>query len=68
MSGTNNLYDGLGETLEAAVQKAHSQIPIRQGRDFVVCRVLEWGYQRGGFADVKQFYARVIEEDIPMKT
>lgn len=57
-------YHGLGTTLEEAVKAAHAKIPIRKGRDFVICRVLQWGYQRGGFVDVKQFYALVIEDDL----
>lgn len=58
-------YAGVGDSLEEAVKAAHAKIPIREGRDFVICRVLEWGYQRGGFVDAKQFFAIVIEEDLP---
>lgn len=60
---TRQLFMGLGTTLEKAVEEAHGQIPLKPGRDFVICRVIEWGYQRGGFADTKLFYARVIEDD-----
>jgi hypothetical protein len=59
------VYQGLGTSLEDAVTTAHAKIPIRTGRDFVVCRVVQWGYQRGGFVDAKQFYALVIEDDVP---
>jgi hypothetical protein len=58
-------YQGLGNSLEEAVKAAHAKIPIRTGRDFVVCRVLQWGYQRGGFVDAQQFYALVVENDLP---
>lgn len=63
------LYEGLGDTLEVAVRKAHAQIPLRTGRDFVICRVVEFGYQRGGFTDTKLFYAKVVEDEFcPLKT
>jgi hypothetical protein len=58
-------YLGIGNSIEDAVRVARAKIPIREGRDFVICRVLQWGYQRGGFVDVRQFYALVVEEDLP---
>lgn len=68
-SAAVQMYQGLGETLEDAVRNAHSKIPPRAGRDFVVCRVMDWGYQRGGFMDSKLFYAKVIEDEFsPLKT
>lgn len=66
--GWPTVYEGLGTTLEGAVQDAHSQIPIREGFDYVSCRVLEWGYQRGGFVDSKQFFARVVEDRSEFKS
>jgi hypothetical protein len=69
---TNNswptIYDGLGSTIESAVLDAHKKIPTRRGFDYVACRVLEWGYQRGGFADSKQFFVKVVEELGAFKT
>ena len=61
-TGWSKIYQGLGSTIEAAVLDAHKQIPRRDGFDYVSCRVLEWGYQRGGFADAKQFFVRAVEE------
>ena len=60
--GWPTIYEGLGTTVEAAVQDARKQIPLRQGFDFVACRVVEWGYQRGGFADTELFFVRAVEE------
>ena len=62
-------YEALGPTLDAAVQNAHAQIPPRQGRDFTMSRVIEWGMQHGGFVGTRQFYAKVVEdESAPPKT
>ncbi|WP_439360164.1 hypothetical protein [Bradyrhizobium sp. DASA03007] len=63
MDEANGQYNRLSN--KEAVKAAHAKIPIREGRDFVICRVLEWGYQRGGFVDAKQFFAVVIEDDLP---
>jgi hypothetical protein len=56
-------YEAIGDTVDAAIEKAHAQIPPRQGRDFVVSRVIELGMQRGGFTGAKAFYARGIEDE-----
>jgi hypothetical protein len=66
---TSVIYEGLGVTIDEAVREAHGKIPRRTGKDFVVCRVLEWGFQRGGFVDTKQFYALVVEDEFhPLRT
>jgi hypothetical protein len=63
------MYEGLGDTLEEAVENATSAIPLRNGRDFVVSRVVEWGMQIGGFTLAKTFYVKLIEdENAPFKT
>jgi hypothetical protein len=67
-SGWPIVYEGLGSTIELAIESAHSKIPIREGFDYVACRLLESGYQRGGFTDSKLFYARVVEDLGPFKT
>jgi len=67
-AGWAKIYEGLGATLDLAIQDAHSQIPVRQGFDFVACRVVESGFQRGGFTDAKLFYARVVEDLGPFKS
>jgi hypothetical protein len=65
---TSGLYEGTGKNLEEAVKNAHQQIPLRQGKDFVISKVVEWGFCRGGFIDVELFYAKVIEDEFsPLK-
>jgi hypothetical protein len=63
MTDTSSLptYRGLGDTLEKAVEAAHAKIP-RRDRETVICRVLQWGYQHGGYVDGRQFYALVVED------
>lgn len=63
MAEAGTLYEGLGETLEAAVEQATKNIPPRPHRDFVVSRVVEWGMQIGGFMGAKSFYAKLIEDE-----
>jgi hypothetical protein len=66
---TEPTYEGVAETLEAAVQAAHDQIPFRDGRDFTVSKVIDWGMQFGGFAGARSFYAVVKEDpDAPFRT
>lgn len=55
-------YEGRGRSLEVAANRAVEQIPPREGRDFAVGRVVEWGIQRGGFVDTPIFYV-IVEED-----
>jgi hypothetical protein len=38
---SSTIYEGLGSTIDEAIRNAHRQIPLRQGKDFVVCRVVE---------------------------
>ena len=65
---SNLFYEGIGETFDQALARAHDQIPPRQGRDFAVSRVIETGMQRGGFTQVRRVWVRVIElEDAPFK-
>ena len=62
-------YEGLGDTFEHALQRAHDQIPPREGRDFAVSRVIDMGMQRGGFTRARKVWVRVIElEDARFKT
>jgi hypothetical protein len=56
------VYEGLADTLEAALEKATTQIPLQAGRDFVISRVFEWGMQIGGFTLEKKFYVKVVED------
>jgi hypothetical protein len=63
MAETGRLYEGLGETLEAAVEQATRKIPPRPHRDFVVSRIVEWGMQIGGLTGAKNFYAKLIEDE-----
>jgi hypothetical protein len=60
---TSYTYRGSGNSLEAAVKAAHAEMPKRVG--VVVCRVLEWGYQVGGYVPGPQFYALVCEGNLP---
>jgi hypothetical protein len=57
-------YQGSGNSLEDAVKAAHAKIPTRD-RDSVVCRVLQWGYHRGGYVEAPQFYALVSQDNLP---
>jgi len=57
------MYEGLGDTLEMAVEEATRKIPARPHRDFVVSRVVEWGMQFGGFTGAKSLYAKLIEDE-----
>lgn len=57
------VYEGVGDTLEAAIAVATKKIPLRPHRDFVVSRVLEWGMQIGGFTGAASFYAKLIEDE-----
>jgi hypothetical protein len=63
MSKKGDIYEGIGDTLEQAVEKAHAQIPPREGRDFTISRVIDWGMQRGGFTGAMIFYAKVVEDE-----
>lgn len=67
-NGWPTIYEGLGATIELAIEDAHSQIPLRAGIDYVACRLVECGYQRGGFTNTKLFYARVVEDLGPFKS
>ena len=60
-------YLGSGDSLEAAVIKAHGQIP-RSENEAVICRVLQWGYHVGGYVKSPKFYALVCREDIIPET
>ncbi|RUW26832.1 hypothetical protein EN858_30245 [Mesorhizobium sp. M4B.F.Ca.ET.215.01.1.1] len=55
-------YEGRALSLEEAAVRAVDQIPWREGRDYAVGRVVEWGLQRGGFIDTKLYYV-IVEED-----
>jgi hypothetical protein len=57
------MYEGVGDTLEAAVESATRKITPRPNRDFVVSRVVEWGMQIGGFTGAVSFYAKLIEDE-----
>ncbi|MBY5456884.1 hypothetical protein HFO89_10985 [Rhizobium leguminosarum] len=59
----NRVYEGLGATLEEAVEKAHVQIPPQPGTDYTISRVVDWGMQFGGFVGAKLFYAKVFADD-----
>ena len=61
-------YEGLGDTLERALQAAHDQIPVPQGSDFTTSRVVDWGMQKGGFAMTTKYYVRVVGEITDFKT
>jgi hypothetical protein len=61
MSG-GTTYEGTGATIEEALKEAHDQIPPRDGRDFTVSKVKDWGMQFGGFTMQTLFYV-VVEED-----
>ena len=52
-------YEGVGETLEMAVGRAHDKIPSSPDRDFVISKVKEWGMQKGGITNQSRFYAKV---------
>lgn len=68
-SKERTVFEGVGDTLEQAMQNAHQLIPLRPHRDFAVSRTLEWGMQRGGFTDQTVFWVTVIEEpDVPFRT
>jgi hypothetical protein len=63
------VFEGVGNTLEQALAKAHSHIRPRPGRDFAISRVIDWGMQRGGFTDAVVFYVKVVEDKhAPFKT
>ena len=62
MNSGFEIFEGLGTTLEAALEAAHRQIPPRDGRDFTTSRVLEWGMQYGGFVGEKVIYVKVVED------
>jgi hypothetical protein len=69
MPKKHDVYEGIGDTIEKAVENAHAQIPPREGRDFAISRVIDWGMQRGGFTRATIFYARVVEDEYsPFKT
>ncbi|WKA31328.1 hypothetical protein [Bradyrhizobium roseum] len=62
------VFEGVADSLERAVEIATLKIPPRQGRDFVVARVVSWGMQFGGFAQQKMFFAQVAEDpEAPFK-
>ena len=62
-------YEGTGPTIDEALREAHMQIPDRDGRDFTVSRVVDWGMQSGGITDVELFYVAVEEDpDAPPRT
>ncbi|MDB5584770.1 MAG: hypothetical protein JWR80_9946 [Bradyrhizobium sp.] len=68
MSG-GKTYEGTGASIEAALKAAHDQIPPREGRDFTVSTVKNWGMQFGGFVQATLFYVTVEEdENAPFKT
>lgn len=62
MTSKISVYEGLGETIDQAIWRAQLQIPLRSGRDYVTCKVIDWGFQRGGFFDTKMYWIRVIED------
>lgn len=67
MSG--QLYEAVGETVEEALAKIHKQIPPREGADYAITRVVDWGAQYGGFAQALSFWVRVeVDEYSPFKT
>lgn len=65
----NARYEGVARTIDAALHKAQQQVPRRDGRDFTVSKVVEWGGQRGGFIDETLYYVVVEEDpDAPFRT
>ena len=62
-------YEGVGDTIEAALDQAHMQIPVPKDSDFTVSRVVDWGMQFGGFTQKRSFYV-VVEQDpgAPVRT
>lgn len=68
LGGVSETYEAVGSNIEEAVAAALAKIPFKKGKDFVQCRVVDWGYQRGGFADSKVFWAVVAESDGTFKT
>ncbi len=68
MTKTNVVYEGTGQTLEQAVERAHAQIPSRKGRDFAISQVIDWGMQRGGIADSVLYWVKLMEDEhAPLK-
>lgn len=63
------IFEGVGSTVQEALEAAHRQIPPQPHRDFAVSRVLDWGMQMGGFVNEKLFYVRIVEDaDAQFKT
>ncbi len=54
-------YLGEGRTIEEALQKAQTKIPLREGTDIYTSIVIRWGLRRGGFTNASTYYV-VIEE------
>jgi hypothetical protein len=62
-------YEGTGDTIEAALEAAHMQIPPSEGSDVTISKVVDWGMQYGGFVPATLFYV-IVEQDLdaPIRT
>ena len=55
-------YEGVGPTLEIALERAQCQIPKPGNhKDFSTSKVEEWGLQEGGFTGSTMYYVIVSE-------